>query len=840
MIIKLHSPGGLQSSSNHKKVNTNWLFNCFALFFLFITPGLAQVSGTIVDEAGIGLIGANVVEKGTTNGTVADVNGNFSINVAEGSILEISYTGYESQELAATANMRIVLLEGVGLEEIVITAQKRGENIQRTPISVSVLSGAKMGERGVNTLENALRQVPGLEIQQVAQGAQVFLRGVGSGIDPALADPSVALMVDGIYNGRTETLQAGVFDLDRIEVLRGPQGTLYGRNATGGSINVITNNPSLNGNSGNFKLTTGNYGLIKGEAMYNAALSDQFAIRVAGFYEKRDGYIDDGSDNLDHGAGRIKLFYKPSDKLSILARAEVYRRGDNGPNVVPTAGSAGNLFFPPPFFVDNFDPTIQDGPPFTGGTPIPKFPNGWEQVDSEDPWSNNPEHVPGRLEREAESFSLEINADLGSVGTLTILPGYTRTYSRLVSNYLFGSVAPIPGVKASYNSDGYANEEDNVTYTTIETRLAAPETSKLKYLIGLFYLDSGPVEGFEEVESIAAALSGQPINFANILQPSQTLAAFAQATYPFSDKFRGTLGLRYSVDDNGQGYRINLDGVEVARDEFTQSVSNFQYKVGIEADLAKNSMLYAHIATGFKQGGISATIPARPFEPETLTSYELGVKNRFAGGRIQLNASAFFYNFNDYQIWFFEPGPVGDVLDSDGNPIINNYQVIGNAGNSTIMGAEIDLVAAPWEGGIVNISATFLDADYGELTLPPNPFTGTDFFPLEGMQVQNSPDYTFNLGLTQDVNLGSGILSVGINSKVSDSYFASHELFMPGGLQEAYSRTNVNINYTINQLSFGLFVNNLENGDQVLFPFPAYRRIIAPPRHLGVTAGVNF
>ena len=647
-------------------------------------------------------------------------------------------------------------------------------------------------------------------------------------------------MVDGIYNGRTETMQAGVFDLDRVEVLRGPQGTLYGRNATGGSINVITNNPKLDSNSGNLKLTGGNYGLLKGEAMYNAAISDQFGIRFAGFYEKRDGYIDDGSDNLSHGAGRIKLLYQPSDKLSILARAEVYRRADNGPNVVPAAGSAGQLFFPPPFFIDNFDPTIQGGPPFTGGVPIPKFPNGWEALDPGDPWSNNPEHVPGRLEREAESFSLEINADLGKAGTLTILPGYTRTYSRLVSNYLFGSVLPVPGVKASYTNEGYANEEDNVTYTTVEARLAAPDSSKLKYLIGLFYLDAGPVDGFEEVESIAAALTGQAINFANIIQPSRTLAAFAQATYPFSDKFRGTLGLRYSVDDNGQGYRINLDGAEVARDEFTQSVGNFQYKVGIETDIAKSSLLYAHVATGFKQGGISPTIPVRTFEPETLTSYEIGVKNGFAGGRVQLNVSAFFYDFNDYQIWFFEPDPVGNVLDSDGNPIINNYQVIGNAGNSKIKGAEIDLVAAPWKGGIVNISATFLDAEYGELTLPPNPFTGTDFFPLEGMQVQNSPDYTFNLGLSQDIDLGSGTLSLGINSKISDSYFASHELFMPGGLQEAYSRTNLHVAYNINQFNFGLFVNNLENGDQVLFPFPAYRRIIAPPRHLGFSAGVNF
>lgn len=801
-----------------------------------------QVNGKVTDVNGAPLIGATVVVKGTDVGTITDANGAFQLNgVSENAILEVSYTGYSTKETPADGGgVMVTLEEGTVLEEVVVTAQKRGENIQKTPISIAVLSGAKVSERGVNSIENALRQVAGVEIQQVAEGAQVFIRGIGSGIDPALADPSVALMVDGVYNGRTETLQAGVFDLDRIEVLRGPQGTLYGRNATGGSINVITNNPDLSGNSGNFKATAGNFGLLKGEGMYNVALSDQFAIRVAGFYEKRDGYIDDGSDNLDHGAGRVKLLFKPSDKLSILARGEIYRRSDFGPNVVPAAGSAGNLFFPPPFFVDNFDPTIEDGPPFTGGVPIPKFPNGWEQADPNDPWSNNPEHVPGELERRSESFNLEINADLGDAGTLTVLPGYTRTYNRLKSNYLFGSVAPVPGVLATYNNEGYANEESNVAYTTFEARLAAPESSKLKYLIGLFFLDSRPLEGYDEVESIASALSGQPINFANIIQPNQTLAAFAQATYPFTENIRGTLGLRYSVDENGQGYRISLDGEELVSDEFTQSVDNFQYKIGVEADLAENSMVYAHVATGFKQGGISATVPPREFKPETLTSYEIGIKNRFADGRVQLNVSAFFYDFNDYQIWFFEPGPIGDVVDENGDPIINNFQVIGNAGNSKIKGAEIDIVAAPWKGGVVNVSATFLDAEYGELTLPPNPFTGTDFFPLEGEQVQNSPDYTFNLGLNQEVDLGKGVLSLGINSKISDSYYASHELFMPGGLQDGYTRTNLNIGYRINNLNFGLFVNNLENDDQVLFPFPAYRRLIAPPRHMGLSAGINF
>lgn len=825
-----------------KNLRIGWILILPIIFLSMQLHAQMNISGKVTDYNQDPLPGASVVVKGTNIGTTTDFDGNFSLSgVEENTILVVSFIGFSRKEVVVTSSELIIVLEQGGvLQEVIITAQKRGENIQKSPISVSVLSGTKLAEQGFNTAENALRQVPGVEIQQVAQGAQVFLRGVGSGIDPSLADPSVALMVDGIYNGRTETLQAGVFDLDRVEVLRGPQGTLYGRNATGGTINVITNNPNLSRNHGRVQVVGGNFGLIKTEIMYNAAINDKFGIRAAGFLEKRDGYIDDGSDNLEHGAGRIKLLYKPNEKFSILARGEIYRRSDLGPNVLPAAGSAGNLFFPPPFFTTNFDPTIPDGPPFTGGVPIPKFPNGWEQVDPSDPWSNNLEHVPGALERKSESFSLELNADLGNAGILSILPGYTRTYNKLISNYLFGSVSPVPGVIATYNNEDFAQEESNVRYSTVEARLASPESSKFKYLFGTFYLDARPVKGFEEVGNIASALSGQPVNFSNIRQPSKTFAVFAQGSYPFSDNFRGTVGFRYSTDENGQGYTIAVDGVEVAADEFSQNVDNLQYKLGVEIDLAENSLFYAHVATGFKQGGISNTIPARTFEPETLTSYEFGVKNTFANGRLKLNVSAFYYDFNDYQIWFFEPGPIGDVVDENGDPIINNFQVIGNAGNSKIKGAEIDLVAAPWKGGILNISATFLDARYGELTLPPNPFTGTDFFPLEDQQVQNSPDYTFNVGFVQNIDLGKGQLSLGINSKISDSYFASHELFMPGGFQDSYTRTNLNASYNINKLRFGFFINNLENDAQVLFPFPAYRRLITSPRHLGFSTTLRF
>jgi outer membrane receptor protein involved in Fe transport len=223
---------------------------CLLLFFACSATSLfaqnANISGKISDDDGAALVGASVVVKGSNNGVITDTNGAFTLsNVPKGSTLVVSFVGYDTKEVAASDNLKIALTEGSALEAVTVTAQKRTEDVQKIPISISVMTRPKITERGINSFDNALRQMPGVEVQGLAQGAQVYIRGIGSSIDPTFADPSVALMVDGVYNGRTETVIGGIFDMERVEVLRGPQGTLYGRNATGGSINIITSNPNL-------------------------------------------------------------------------------------------------------------------------------------------------------------------------------------------------------------------------------------------------------------------------------------------------------------------------------------------------------------------------------------------------------------------------------------------------------------------------------------------------------------------------------------------------------------------------------------------------------------------
>jgi len=733
--------------------------------------------------------------------------------------------------LAQTASSQSEASPPTGLADIVVTAQKRAEDVQSTPISIGVVTGRDIALKAQNNLDAVLRDVPSVEVQGLAQGAQLYIRGVGSSVDPGFADPSVALMVDGAYNGRTESVTSGSYDIDRVEVLRGPQGTLYGRNASGGSVNVITANPRLEeGVSGYVRGQLGNYDHRRIEAAVNVGVNEKLAFRVAGFREKRDGYVDDGSYDSNAWGMRAKLLAKPADWLSVLFKADIFREKGKGANTVPTPGSAGNLTFPPPYFFSNFDPTITNGPPFTGGVPIARFPDGWQQRDPGNPWSNNLEHTPGYINRKSETYQVQLDADLG-FGTLTVLPVYSRNRNLLVSSFLFGSILPGEGPTYTINSN-YDAQAADTKYKSVEIRLASNDAGPLKYLLGFYYLktDGGAPLGEQSITTNSGAAG---TFYQNIL-PGSTIAGFGQITYSVTDRVRLTGGLRVSRDKNAQEYEVTIDDDATGMQTYSNSQSSTQFKLGAEADVAARSMLYAHVATGFKQGGISATVPPISFKPEHLTSFEVGLKNRFFDNKVQLNVAAFHYRYKNYQFSVFQELPVGD---SDATA---NFPVIQNAGPTHINGAEMELVVAPWSLGRIKGSLTYLDAKYGTALLPNSPFVNQGEFDLGGHQIQNAPKWAANIGMEQGVALMDGVLSFGVNSHLTTGYYVTPEQYMPGAYQKGFTRTDLSIRFERDQWSLGAVLRNVENNAQTTYVFPAYRRFVSAPRTFVVTAGLNF
>lgn len=724
--------------------------------------------------------------------------------------------------------------EGAGttLNEIIVTAQKREQLIQDTPLSVSAVSGEEILKKSQGSLDAVLRNMPGVEIQGLAQGAQIYIRGVGSSIDPTFADPSIAMMVDGAYNGRTEAVQSASYDLARVEVLRGPQGTLYGRNASGGIVNVITRDPSLtDGLGGYWNVQFGNYDHVRFESALNVPVADSVALRFAGYREKRDGYVDDGSYDSDSWGLRGKLLIEPTDWLRVVLKADIYRARGKGANTVPVPGSAGNLFFPPPFFVSNFDPSITDGPPFVGGPAILRFPNGWEQANPGDPWSNNPEHVPGFINRRAETFSAQIDADLG-FATLTLLPSYSHSKNRLVSSFLFGSVLPFVGPVYNIDNDNYSDQTTGTKYKSIEARLTSNGGGPLQYVLGFYYLKSDPA-GYT-LETPGTTNDGESYTLLNQLQPGDTIAAFGQATYSLTDTMRLTGGLRVSQDKISQGYEIELDGSSAGSYDFTQKQSSTQYKIGLEYDLAPHSLLYANYSTGFKQGGISPTFPPIEFKPETLKALEVGVKNTLFDNRLQFNAAVFHYDYKNYQFSFFQQLNIADREE------VANFLVIRNAGPTTIKGAEASLEFAPWANARLTGSVTYLDAKYGEAVLPNNPFVNQGEFNLKGRQIQNSPKWSGNIGFEQGFEIGGGMLTIGANTHLTTGYYVTPEQYQPGARQKGFSRTDANVRYEIDGFTIGMVVKNIEDDAQTTYVFPAYRRFVTAPRTAILSIGYKY
>lgn len=744
------------------------------------------------------------------------------------------------------------------LEEVVVTAQKREENVQKTAVSIGVVSGEQLREKGINSLDNALRELAGVSVAGLAgSGGQIVIRGVGgSNLDTNVADPAVALMVDGSYTGRAEMVLSSAIDVQRVEVMRGPQGTVYGRNATGGAVNLITNAPSDKFESA-ANLQVGNYSLLHVDGMLNVPIADSLALRLVAWKETRDGYISrvtpyvlnpvgivgdtdgTGAGSANRWGYRVKLGFEPSDVLSIIATYEHQIERSNQMDTVPIPGSAGKLTFPP--FLGPYNAT------------------GWVTSNPNDPWAQDAQHPHAVQDNKLNTVTMQIDWDLG-IGQATFLPSYAWNQRCNDSSFLFGVASP--GTDA-YTCDANAGAMNaKQTQQSIEARLSSKESSPFTWLAGVYYSkDENDDPNAASVNPVVtAATTPGSWAIATYRQPAESSAVFGQVTVPITDIFRVTAGLRYAVEDRSQTIRYANAAVPATsplyplRDamgaydsglvNLSDSHKPLTYKAGVELDLAPDSMVYAQISTGFKAGGFNTvgSVPPLEFKEEKLVAYELGSKNRFLENRVQLNAEAYYYDYTNRQIFDFSLEP---IVQATGNTA-TNPRIVRNAGDGKNYGFEIEsqwLVTANDE---LRLSVAYAKGEYGEYSLAPNPFAlapyNTTPFPITGEVTEQTPEWTGNVGYRHTWNLAAGNLSLDLSSKLSTSYYATVERYLPVTQQDSYTRSDLNLNYRPDSgnWSAGLFAKNLENEAQTQLVLPGMRRIVNDPRTYGLSLGVTF
>jgi iron complex outermembrane receptor protein len=728
--------------------------------------------------------------------------------------------------------------QGLGAD-IVVTAQRREENLQRTALAVSAIAGDKLTEASITQATDLTRLVPSIQVAPAASFTQIYLRGIGTFGANAFAEQGVAFNLDGVYLSRPAAPAGLFYDLERVEVLKGPQGTLYGRNASGGAVNVITAKPRLGEIGGNLTAEYGNYDAFKLSGAVNLPLGDKVALRVAGQHAQHDGYYSDGYDDEDTQAVRAQLRGK-FDRVDVnlsMDYAHVGGKGSGGTIMPLLFGEHGKRLGPS-------DPAVIAA--YVARPPAPPVPQVIAKGN-------------GYQDNDFFGLAANLNVDLG-FGQLTILPAYRKT------NLDFLNYAP--SFKIDINEDSHQS--------SLEVRLAG-DSGPVQWLVGGYYFD-------EDV--VADQLFDQGSNGTLIQSDLDTrsLAAFGQATVSLSDRFRLTGGLRYTTDrkrqDSYAESRPFVGFVPPGPPNFTPIIlaiptnatsdvdfNKLTWKAGLEFDAGPHSLLYASVATGFKSGALFAAQGINYSSPEKLTAFTLGSKNRFLDNRLQVNVEAFYWDYKDQQISHL--GPV-QVASTPGGPIFGPIFRTENAGSATLYGAEAELLFQASPNDLVSANLQYLHTKYDELDYqfysttgappvlgcPTSLTTQTGASPQAriydvscgGRPLVNAPRFTLNLAYEHNFDLGDhGNIRIGADTRIESSRYLSIE-FLDLGRQDSYMMSNARITYETANGRYALtaFINNIE--DELVFsnslqspakPGTLYNQI-RPPRTFGIRASAKF
>ncbi|MFA6229267.1 MAG: TonB-dependent receptor [Rhodanobacter sp.] len=716
------------------------------------------------------------------------------------------------------------------LGQVVVTAEHVQSTESKTPIAMDVIDGDQLNKQALVTVADLNGYAQNLNVQENYNGVQFTIRGVTNGNGSTLNDPAVAFMLDGIYIPRQTTpMYLGFYDIDRVEVLRGPQGTLWGRNTTAGVVNVITNSPDLTSTAYSGSASVGNYSTTQYQFMANVPVTNNFAVRAAVSYDRRDSYLnktpgDPYSLNPAKGdlAGRVSALWNINDDITLNLKAD-YANVDN---VFFGSVPVTNFYHHP----TTTDPIYNsmNSIYYDGGTKEQLSLNGLRQY-----WQ-------GGTHAHTWGVTPQLDWDLGPLKMT-----YLSSFRALSEHYKYAvPLAPTYAMPNLYVSSDQA--------TSQELRFSTQGLSSLQAQFGLYYFhealyDNWSIYDFPNVFHFGyLAVGSDP-------QVNTSRAAFAQATYSLMPSLRFTAGLRESHDEksyfsqsvrNAQPY--SDPATNVSTPSFaTISDSKLTWRTGIEYDLLDHTMLYGTVSTGYKAGGVNSgclqgtsrnglactgalAVPASIlfYQPETLTSYEVGIKSLFADDTVYVTLDGFRYKYDNLQL---------GTLQSVSGLLI---EATTNAANASVNGIEFNGTWRPDHNSTFSLGVTYLNAKYE------NYFPLGQIYPInyKGRTLDDSPKYTANLGYTYTHPTSSGgRVDLGVHTYFSNSYILSDVAVPVQYRQPDFHITDINATYTFprGEWYVGMYARNLENKIIVINANP---NAVVPgaPRTFGLRVGFNF
>ena len=693
--------------------------------------------------------------------------------------------------LSGLANTPGAKADEAVLQEVTVTAQKREENLQDTPISLVALGAADLEQRAITNVADLANYVPDLHIMPFGSASttlEVFIRGVGQVDSQVTEDPPVAIYLNGVYVARPVGLATDQADIERIEVLRGPQGTLYGRNTTGGAINIITTSPQDKLGASEL-VSFGNFGAVRSQSMVNVPVTDTFSIRASLDWNKRDGWVtnygvgDDWS-SYDQLSGRIDMRWRPNDSLTVDYS---YDRGKND-----YTSDLYQLTIPSPAF-----------------SYLPAQPNRLSSTTLAAPYQPSNDLISGH--------TLTVTVATG-IGEFKSISAYRDTYSDEYQDFSANTTVTI------YRNDPIVVDQHQISQ---EFQLVGSTSAKtFDYIAGVYYFTEKA--GSDDTDRIDL-YDIETMN--NVTAINTTYAAYGQLTWHpnGSSPWSFTAGGRYTKDERRAENFTTAAG--------STSYDNFSPSGIVAYKLSEDANLYAKATAGYKAGGFNWREGNfdSPFGPEKITTYELGWKTEWLQRRLRWNNALFYSNYKDIQLDILVP--------NQPDPTLTETE---NAGKARVAGVETELDFAVTEAWRLQLNYAYLYNDITEVAGDNASLYHLPAAPKNSVNAAVSWDIA---------RLSFGTLNAKADySWRSESFTAARYVIDGGSTVPSYSIADAYLSLDgenwVGKGTHGhvsLWVRNLANAQYLTDPFGSFSGLHAikmtnygTPRTFGVDFGVKF
>ncbi len=760
---------------------------------------------------------------------------------------------------------------------ILVTAQNREQDVQDVPIAMEVFNTQDLVNAGFNDANDLSDIAPVVQVNQDQGTVKITMRGIGTTSNDEAQDTSVVTSIDGEYINRPNVLGIALFDLERVEVLRGPQGTLYGRNSTAGAVNFIARKPG-DELAVNASLSVGNYSAVRADAGADLPLGEGMGVRVSGFYENRDGYVDHpagwgfgpfpeffggSSDDNDAIGGRIGFNFDDGGPFTFYLAGEYAER-----EYTPQAFASADLNFPgngptgPGCNAAGFDAVA---PAYTETLCVPSQTTFLDGVDRSEYAS--PAYGLGLIKQDSWAMRGRVSYEISPEATLTYIGGY-REFSGDENNFV-----TLPVVYRSFTF------MDEVQTHSHELRLNG-DVNGIVYQVGGFYFNEQLQR--ESGFFLPIGPNGTYLSYFGRDVESESWSVFGQVEVPLNDTLTAVGGLRYTDNQRsalflngspfgagppdcfrlGEGatstnclFNTGTSRKDILSLPYLQTLplgsadDKITWLAGLNYEPNPDTLIFAKVSTGFKGGGFDAV---GTYAPETNTAYEIGGKFAFGdAGQHRVNVGAFYYDYSGLQVSVLLDTTVGGQT--------------FNAGAATIWGLEAEGSFALGDNTVLTVSANYLDATYDELLAQFNVFcvgcdlngigdldpntAGVQQPDFAGNRAPFSPELVLTASLEHTFDLGGmGFLTFLGNTTYKSSYFTDFYNYSDGE-QDSFTQSDLSVEWRPEneQYSFMAFVRNIENERPLSYggfisagPDDIFNWQFGRPRTYGVRFAIDY